>query len=134
MVQPCGSGSYSTSRSTPSPLGRGNSITHSYRAIRPWLTSTFDELIVYCRTTLLLSKKNHERLLIAFSAAMDQIYIGNKVGRFRVHSGEIVFPYFVGAVGEGGLCGVAIKSAHILLSAFSFDQLRGHALRRSVGD
>ena len=28
-----------------------------YRVIRPWLTSTFDELIVYCRTTLLLSKK-----------------------------------------------------------------------------
>ena len=29
----------------------------NYRVIRPWLTSTFDELIVYCRTTLLLSKK-----------------------------------------------------------------------------
>jgi len=28
-----------------------------YRVIKPWLTSTFDELIVYCRTTLLLSKK-----------------------------------------------------------------------------
>jgi hypothetical protein len=28
-----------------------------YRVNRPWLTSTFDELIVYCRTTLLLSKK-----------------------------------------------------------------------------
>ena len=65
---------------------------------------------------------------------MNQVYIGNKVGGFRVHSGEIVFPYFVGAIGEGGLCGVAIYSAHMLLSGFSFDQLRGHALRRSVGD
>ena len=35
----------------------GNSIARSYRVIKPWLTSTFDELIVYCRTTLLLSKK-----------------------------------------------------------------------------
>jgi hypothetical protein len=28
-----------------------------YRGIRPWLTSTFEELIVYCCTILFLSKK-----------------------------------------------------------------------------
>src|SRR5262249_13409785 len=38
-------------------LAARHSKLRSYRVIRPWLTSTFDELIVYCRTTLLLSKK-----------------------------------------------------------------------------
>src|SRR6267142_3303407 len=79
-------------------------------------------------------EKNHERLLITFSAAMNQVYIGNKVRGFRVHSGEIVFPYFVAAISERGLCGVAIYSAHILLRGSSFDQLRGHALRCGVGN
>jgi hypothetical protein len=94
----------------PKPDFSGNDRCwrEGYRVIRPWLTSTFDELIVYCRTTLLLSKKNHERLLIAFSAAMNQAHIGNKVRGLRVHSGEIVFPYFVAAISEGGLCRVAI--------------------------
>src|SRR5262249_7056540 len=79
-------------------------------------------------------EKNHERLLVAFSAAIYQIHIGNKIRGLRVHPGEIVFPYFVAAIREGGLCGIAILSTHILLSRSSFDQLRGHALRRSVSD
>src|SRR5882672_812685 len=79
-------------------------------------------------------EKNHERLLIAFSAAMNQAHIGNKVRGLRVHSGEIVFPYFVAAISEGGLCRVAIYSAHILLGVSSFNQCRGPAPRWGAGN
>src|SRR5262249_33782347 len=34
-----------------------HTVRARYRVSRPWLMSTFDELIVYCRTTLVLSKK-----------------------------------------------------------------------------
>src|SRR5215471_618170 len=45
-------------RSTPTTRDAERPSSYcNYRVIRPWLTSTFDELIVYCRTTLLLSKK-----------------------------------------------------------------------------
>ena len=79
-------------------------------------------------------EKNHERLLIAFGAAMNQTHIGNKVCGFRVHSGEFIFPYFITAIGKGGLRGIAIELAHMLLTSFSFDQLPGHSFRRSVRD
>jgi hypothetical protein len=37
-------------------------------------------------------EKNHERLLIARGAAVNQIHIGNKACRLRVQSGEFIFP------------------------------------------
>src|ERR1700751_2367807 len=36
---------------------RGCDLMSHYRVNRPWLMSTFDELTVYWRTTLVLSKK-----------------------------------------------------------------------------
>jgi hypothetical protein len=46
-----------TGHNQTSPIAAALLISSIYRVIRPWLISTFEELTVYCRTTLLLSKK-----------------------------------------------------------------------------
>src|SRR5262249_54721825 len=61
-------------------------------------------------------KKHHKRLLVSLRPAMNQTDIGNEIRGLGVHSGEIIFPDFVAAVGEGGLDWIAIDAAHVALS------------------
>ena len=79
-------------------------------------------------------KKKYERFLVTFGAAVDQAHIGNEVRGLGVHSREIMFPYLVAAVGEGGLGGIAIRPTHLILGGSSLDQLPRYALRRGVSN
>jgi hypothetical protein len=48
-----------------------------------------------------LIEENHERFLIAFGAARNEIDIGDEVGRLRRHTGKFIFPYLVAAAPRG---------------------------------